>query len=65
MGDTTLHVTIPFGQLTTPTDGGSSKPLLLEILVSDHDSLTELLQKAEGRERSEYAPGWLHGVVSG
>jgi hypothetical protein len=65
MGDTTLHVTIPFGQLTTPADGGSPKPLLLEILVSDHDSLTELLQKAEGRERSEYALAALRiGLLS-
>ena len=65
MGDTTLHVTIPFGQLTAPTDGGSLKPLLLEILVSDHDSLTELLQKAEGRERNEYALAALRiGLLS-
>lgn len=65
MDDTTLHITMPFGQLTAPTDGGSLKPLLLEILVSDHDSLTELLQKSEGRERNEYALAALRiGLLS-
>ena len=65
MSDQTLHVTIPFGQLSTPTDGGNIRPLQLEILVSDQDSLTELLQKAEGRERNEYALAALRiGLLS-
>lgn len=65
MSETALHITVPLGQLTTPADGGSLKPVVLEILVSDHDSLTELFQKAEGRERNEYALAALRiGLLS-
>ena len=65
MSNTTLHITVPLGQLAKTDDGDSLKPLLLELLVSDLDSLTELLQKGEGRERNEYALAALRiGLLS-
>lgn len=65
MSDTTLHITVPFGQLGKTDDSDSLKPLLLELLVSDFDSVTELLQKGEGRERNEYALAALRiGLLS-
>jgi len=54
MTDTPFKVTVPLGELTAPADG-SLRSILLELRVSDHDSITELLQKPEGRERDEYA----------
>ncbi len=33
----------------------SAQSVLLNLVVSDHESVTELLQKTEGRERDEYA----------
>jgi hypothetical protein len=38
----------------TPTDG-SAQSVPLTLVVSDHDSVAELLQKTDGRERDEYA----------
>ena len=52
MSDTTLHINSSFGQLDKPSDGENLKPIILELLVSDPDSLRELLQKGEGRERT-------------
>jgi hypothetical protein len=52
--DTTLHVTMPLGTLPASTDA-SPQSVALELRVSDHDSVLELLQKSEGRERDEYA----------
>lgn len=52
--DTTLHVTMPLGTLPASTDA-SPQSVALELRVSDHDSVLELLQKAEGRERDEYS----------
>jgi hypothetical protein len=54
MEDTTLHVTMPLGKLPASTDE-SPQSVVLELRVSDHDSVLELLQKREGRERDEYA----------
>jgi hypothetical protein len=54
MADNTLHVTMPLGELGASTAGGPQS-VALQLVVSDHDSITELLQKAEGRERDEYA----------
>src|SRR6266487_2598756 len=54
MTDTTLHVTIPLGHLPASTDA-SPQSVVLELRVSDYDSVLELLQKPEGRERGEYA----------
>ncbi len=54
MEDTTLHVTMPLGQLPASTDT-SPQSVVLELRVSDHDSVLELLQKPEGRERDEHA----------
>ena len=65
MSDGALHITTPFGQLAKPSDGESLKPILLELLVSDPDSLRELLQRVEGRERDEYALAALRiGLLS-
>src|SRR4029077_7731293 len=54
MENTTLHVTMPLGTLPASTDA-SPQSVVLELRVSDHDSVLELLPKAEGRERNEYA----------
>lgn len=54
MADKTLHVKMPLGELGTPKDG-SLQEIVLQLVVSDHDSVTELLQKQDGRERDEYA----------
>jgi hypothetical protein len=54
MTDNTLHVTMPLGKLGGSTDEGS-RSVALALVVSDHDSVAELLQKSEGRERDEYA----------
>ena len=65
MSDTELHTTLPFGQLDKLSDGENLKPIILELLVSDPDSLRELLQKGEGREREEYALAALRiGLLS-
>jgi hypothetical protein len=65
MSDTALRITVPFGQLSEPSDGGSLQPIILELLVSDPDSLNELLQKVEGRERNDYALAALRiGLLS-
>lgn len=65
MSDTAFHITVPFGQLAKPSDGENLNPLLLELFVSDPDSLNELLQKREGRERNEYALAALRiGLLS-
>jgi len=65
MSDTALHTTASFGQPAKPSDGASLKAILLELLVSDPDSLNELLQKGEGRERNEYALAALRiGLLS-
>jgi hypothetical protein len=54
MSDNTLHVTMPLGELGSPKDD-NPKSIALQLTVSDHDSVVELLQKAEGRDRDEYA----------
>lgn len=54
MENTTLHVTMPLGTLPASTDA-SPQSVALELRVSDHDSVLELLQKPDGRERDEYA----------
>ena len=54
MVDPTLHVTMPLGELSAPK-GAASQSVLLEVRVSDSDSVAELLLKPEGRERDEYA----------
>lgn len=54
MENTTLHVTMPLGTLPPSTEP-NPQSVALELRVSDHDSVLELLQKAEGRERNEYA----------
>ncbi len=54
MEDTTLHVTMPLGKFPASTDA-SPQSVVMELRVSDHDSVLELLQKPEGREREEYA----------
>lgn len=54
MTDNTLHVTMPLGELGAST-GGGPQSVALQLVVSDHDSVAELLQKPEGRERDEYA----------
>ena len=54
MEDTTLHVTMPLGRFPASTDA-SPQSVVMELRVSDHDSVLELLQKPEGRERDEYA----------
>lgn len=42
-----------------------AESVLLTLLVSDHESVAELLQKAEGRERDEYALTALRiGILS-
>lgn len=65
MSDTALHTTSPFAQREKPTDGENLKPMILELLVSDADSLRGLLQKGEGRERDEYALAALRiGLLS-
>ena len=65
MSDNSLHTTLPFGQLDKLSDGENLKPIILELLVSDPDSLRELLQKGEGRERNEYALAALRiGLLS-
>jgi len=65
MSDIELHTTLPFGQLDKLSDGENLKPIILELLVSDPDSLRELLQKVEGRERDEYALAALRiGLLS-
>src|ERR1700733_2004901 len=65
MSDTALHTTSPFAQPEKPFDGENLKPIILELLVSDPDSLRELLQKGEGRERNEYALAALRiGLLS-
>jgi len=65
MSETALHITAHLGKLAKPSDGDSPKPLLLELFVSDSDSLSELLQKGEGRERNEYALAALRiGLLS-
>jgi hypothetical protein len=48
MEDRTLKVTMPLGSLPALTDLGTQS-VVLELRVSDHDSLLELLQKPEGR----------------
>ena len=52
--DTDLHLTIPLGTLPASTDA-NPQSVVLELMVSDHDAVLELLQKPEGRERNEYA----------
>jgi len=42
MSDTELHAISPFGQLDKLSDGENLKPIILELLVSDPDSLREL-----------------------
>jgi hypothetical protein len=65
MSDTTLHTISPFGQVGMRSDAENPKPLLLELFVSDPESLNELLQKGEGRERNEYALSALRiGLLS-
>jgi hypothetical protein len=54
MEDTTLKVTMPLGKFPASTDT-SPQSVVLQLRVSDHDSVVELLQKPEGREREEYA----------
>jgi len=54
MEGTTVHMTMPLGMLSAPTDV-SPESLVLALRVSDYDSVVELLQKPEGRERDEYA----------
>jgi hypothetical protein len=54
MEDTTLHVTMPLGKFPASTDS-NPQSVILELRVSDHDSVLELFQKTEGRERDEYA----------
>jgi hypothetical protein len=54
METTTLHVTMPLGTLPASTDA-TPQSVVLELRVSDRDSVFELLQKSEGRERDEYA----------
>jgi hypothetical protein len=54
MSDNALHVTMPLGELGASTDE-IPKSIALQLAVSDHDSVAELLQKSEGRERDEYA----------
>jgi len=54
MEDTTLHVTMPLGKFPASTDA-SPQSVVMELRVSDHDSVLELLEKPEGRERDEYA----------
>jgi hypothetical protein len=64
MVDPALHVTLPLGKLSVPTDGNPLS-VLLELKVSDTDSVDELLLKPEGRERDEYALTALRiGVLS-
>jgi hypothetical protein len=42
-----------------------AESVLLTLLVSDHESVAELLQKADGRERDEYALAALRiGILS-
>lgn len=52
MADSAAQVAVP-RKPAVSTDSYQSVPLTL--IVSDHDSVAELLQKAEGRERDEYA----------
>lgn len=60
-----MHATSPFAQPEKPSDDDNLKPMILELLVSDPDSLRELLQKGEGRERDEYALAALRiGLLS-
>jgi len=54
MEDTDLRLTIPLGNLYALT-GASPQSVVLELRVTDRDSVLELLQKSEGRERDEYA----------
>ena len=54
MENPTMHVTMPLGKLPASTDTGPQS-VVLELRVSDYDSVVELLQKPEGRERDEYA----------
>jgi hypothetical protein len=53
MEDTIRHV-MPLGKFPPSTDA-NPQSVVLELTVSDHDSVLELLQKREGREREEYA----------
>ena len=65
MSETALHATSLFAQVGNPPSGENLKAILLELLVSDPDSLRELLQKEEGRERNEYALAALRiGLLS-
>jgi hypothetical protein len=50
----TVHMTMPLGRLSASTDL-SPQSVALELRVTDYDSVVELLQKPEGRERDEYA----------
>ena len=52
--DTTHHVTTPLRKPPASADV-SPQSVALELRVSDYDSVVELLQKPEGRERDEYA----------
>lgn len=51
---TNVRVTMALGTLPASTDV-NPQSVVLELRVSDYDSVVELLQKSEGRERAEYA----------
>jgi hypothetical protein len=64
MENTMPRLTMPLGKLPVSTDA-SPQSVVLELRVSDHDSVLELLQKSEGRERDEYALSALRiGLLS-
>jgi hypothetical protein len=52
--DTDVKIVIPLGTLPASTDA-SHQSVILNLRISDYDSVLELLQKAEGRDRDEYA----------
>jgi len=54
MSEDTFQVKMPLGELGASTPG-SLKAVALQLMVSDHDLVAELLQKPEGRQRDEYA----------
>lgn len=54
MSEDTFQVKMPLGELGASTPG-SLQAVTLQLMVSDHDSVAELIQKPEGRQRDEYA----------